>query len=161
LNGYTYLTKIELIFTIKATGTFRWAPFLGECLLGDEYTIKYQNEVIKKQNVDALHFRRVLEMDQSSEMRNSYLDGVKSDRSTSSDGDKTFTLIVPIDMPYTADKALVMLAHSAEHELSFTIPALTSLINKAALASPDAVNLGPSTPTNATVSCFLRCHVCP
>lgn len=170
LNGYTYLNAAEVVFKVTLVSTTggianraRWPAYLAERLMGNSYTIKHANsDVVEKRNVVAEHFKRQLEFDQSSEAWNSYQDAVRAVPSNNqvTDVGKTITCYYPVTMPYTKQKPLVQTAHSAEHELSFEIPAIMNLLwdYDANIDSANGQALS-FTSANATIEVFLRCHV--
>lgn len=165
LNGYTYLNSLEVVFkvTLGDDVDARWPAYLAERLMGGSYTIKHANsDVVERRNVVAEHFKRQLEFDQSSEAWNSYQDAVRAipTASGTSDENRALTCYYPLTSPYTKQKPLVQTAHSAEHELSFEIPALASILwdlsNSADGTDGNALSF--TTPT-ATIDVHLRCHV--
>lgn len=165
LNGFSYMTGAEVVFKVSITGggASRWPAFLAERLMGASYTIKHANsDIVEKRNVTAEHFKRQLEFDQSSEAFNSHNDAVRAAATPDgqSDVSKVITCYYPLTMPYSKQKPLVVPAHSAEHELSFDIPALASLLwdSSSSLNGTDGNSLSFTSPT-ATIDVFLRCHV--
>lgn len=165
LNGYTYLNAAEVVFKVNLdnTGGARWPAYLAERLMGASYTIKHANsDIVEKRNVVAEHFKRQLEFDQSSEAWNSYQDAVRAKPTADlgNDDDKTITCYYPLTMPYTKQKPLVQTAHSAEHELTFEIPALANLLWDTSKAIKDDAGQTLSfSGISATIDVFLRCYV--
>lgn len=164
LNGYTYLTGADVVFQVNlttATGGARWPKWLGERLMGAYYQVKHANsDQVDRRNVVAEHFKRQLEFDQSSEAKTSYDDAVRRNATASgtSDVGRAITAYYPLTLPYTKSKPLVQTALSAEHELSFEIPALSDLLWNL-ISTMSATSLSFSGTPVATIDVCLRCYV--
>lgn len=162
----TYQTRFELHFKLSisyASGrvpdAIRFAPWLGERLVGKDYTVKFQNEPIRRMNMDGLHFRRRLEEDFFSSKAAGYQHGaaavsigIPAPGASSSEH-----VWCELDMGYSDAKPLVSVAQAHEHELSFQLPTKEEII-QATDASGELAQADIDGLTVEVTDVFLRCH---
>lgn len=150
----TYVTEAELHFVLEAsTGTTtnqQYATYLAERLIGEEYKIKFQNETVRRQNVDGMHFKRRLE---ESLLSNKAAAARTACGALNQSLDSKVHVWCKIDMGFTKDKPFVGLAHAEDMRLTFEMPRLADVVNAADASDAYAV---PADSDVEVSSVFLR-----
>lgn len=168
LGGFCYLTGVELhvelspcVITGNTGGDATYQSYIAERILGDDYTLKYQNEILKRQSVDAMHFRRRIEANVNNTADEGYQAAAGADPAVTYAGGKFH---VPLDICFKKHKPMVSIANASEIELRFTIPSFSSVVRALDPADCiDGVDMTAYSNTAADAAApirkmFLRCH---
>lgn len=140
-EGPCMLTRVEVHFKVSAltpADNFQWRPWLAEAMLGDEYVLKHQNDTICPVDVTAMHFDRRLNADVSKALDSGYQHAVGADPTPNAQH-----VYVDLDIPYSESKPLVAHAMGQQHELTFQIPSLLSLIQRQSVGAADQTSTAP------------------
>lgn len=165
-EGPAMLIGAELIFTLpalngdNASANMKWAPYIAEQLIGDQLTISYSTNQIRRYGRDFLHFYRRLASKAFSTKDAAYKRRVGANLSVA-DSAQANTVSLPIWLPNdgSVSNGLLTSALPEPLQLTFTIPARSNLIRRGdttdGTPTGTAVVIGSST-AQFSVTCKLR-----